>query len=107
MTDRLVFCVRLTPRAARDQVSGMVAIAGGRQAVAARVRAVPENGKANLALIQLLAKFLGVAKSKIEIISGTKSRLKTVRVSGDQPQAVARIAELARRETVADGSKKS
>ena len=85
----------------------MVTIADGRRAVAARVRAVPENGKANLALVQLLAKFLGVPKSKIDIVSGTKSRLKTVRVSGDHTLAEARIAELARRETAAKGGKKS
>ena len=39
-------------------------------------------GKANKALVRLLARFLDISKSKIEIIKGLKSRDKVVRVDG-------------------------
>ncbi|MHA1524575.1 MAG: DUF167 family protein, partial [Alphaproteobacteria bacterium] len=87
------------PNAACDQIFGLITTADGRQAIAARVRAVPQNGKANIALFKLLAKFLGVAKSKIEIINGTKNRLKTVRIAGDGAQVAARIAQIRPPET--------
>ena len=40
--------------------------------------ATPENGKANQSVIELLAKYLHVAKSNIQIIKGITSRNKTI-----------------------------
>jgi uncharacterized protein YggU (UPF0235/DUF167 family) len=48
----------------------------------ARVRAAPEKGEANAALEKLLAKALGVAKSKVKVARGTTARLKTVEIEG-------------------------
>ena len=45
------------------------------------VTVVPEDGKANDAVIKLLAKELGVAKSSLQIIRGKKSRKKTFRIT--------------------------
>ena len=39
-------------------------------------------GKANQALLKLLAKKLGLPKTKIEIISGERSRTKSIRING-------------------------
>jgi hypothetical protein len=47
-----------------------------------KVKSAPVDGLANKDLILLLSKRLRVAKERIEIISGRKSRLKTVRVHG-------------------------
>jgi uncharacterized protein YggU (UPF0235/DUF167 family) len=47
-----------------------------------RVAAPPESGKANDALVELLASTLGVSRSGIEILSGHDSRDKTVVVQG-------------------------
>jgi uncharacterized protein (TIGR00251 family) len=74
--------VRLTPRASKDGIDGLKEIADG-ACVQARVRAVPEDGKANAALLELLAKAVGVAKSTLSISAGASSRLKTVRLAGD------------------------
>jgi uncharacterized protein len=75
--------VRLTPKGGRDALDGIEALADGREAVRARVRAVPEDGAANAALIGLIAKKLGVAKSHVAIVSGHTARLKTVAIEGD------------------------
>ncbi|MDR3317735.1 MAG: DUF167 domain-containing protein [Puniceicoccales bacterium] len=51
-----------------------------------KVQAPPENGKANRALIQLLAKHFQVPKSRIKIIGGEKSHQKIIEVF-DLPNA--------------------
>jgi uncharacterized protein (TIGR00251 family) len=82
-TDGVLLRVRLTPRASKDGVDG-VKIAPAGAYVQARVRAVPEDGKANTALIELLAKAIGLAKSSLTISAGAASRLKTVHIAGDK-----------------------
>lgn len=75
--------VRLTPRAASDGIDGAGADASGRTFLKARVRAVPEKGAANAALVRLLAKWLDVPASRVVVTAGATSRLKTVRIEGD------------------------
>jgi len=70
------FGVRLTPRAARDEVRG-VDEAG---VLLVRVAAPPVDGAANEALTRLLARELGVPRSAVRLESGTRSRSKRVRV---------------------------
>lgn len=75
--------VRLTPKSARDAIEGVEAGADGRAFLKARVRAVPEDGKANAALLKLLAKAIGVPKSAVTLVAGHTSRAKTIRLTGD------------------------
>ena len=81
--DRLVLFVRLTPKGGRDAIDGIETGADGKAYLKIRVNAPPENGKANAALIALLAKVCGVAKSKISILTGETARLKQVAIDGD------------------------
>jgi uncharacterized protein len=69
--------VRLTPRAHRDAIEG---VRDG--LVMARVRAPPVDGRANAALVKLLAKRLGVPPSRVELVRGQSAREKLVRVDG-------------------------
>ena len=69
----------------------MALAADGKSHLKARVRAMPEDGKANAALIALLAKELGVTKSARAITSGEKARLKTIAVAGDTSVLAARL----------------
>jgi uncharacterized protein len=78
----IVLQVRLTPKSSRDAVDG-VENRGEATVLKARVRAVPEDGKANAALESVLATWLGVARRSVEVTAGGKSRLKTVTVTGD------------------------
>ncbi|MCQ0989062.1 DUF167 family protein [Jiella marina] len=79
----LLLYVRLTPRSSRDAVEGPVADAAGSVRLAVRVSAVPESGKANKALIALVAKTLKLPKSAIAITSGETARQKTLCISGE------------------------
>ena len=77
------FAVRLTPNGGRDSVEGWASGADGKPYLKARVSVPPEDGKANEALVRLLAKTLDVANSKVRIVSGMASRMKMVEVDGD------------------------
>ncbi|TPN83797.1 DUF167 domain-containing protein [Mesorhizobium sp. CU2] len=75
--------VRLTPKAAFDRIDGVETTADGMSHLKARVRAVPENGAANAALMRMVAKALGVPGSAVSVIAGSTARLKTLRIVGD------------------------
>ena len=87
--------VRLTPKSSRDAIDGVKTAADGNAHLAARVRAVPENGKANKALELLLAKMLGVPKSAVSVTGGQTSRLKTVAVTCEADERDALVSKLA------------
>ena len=70
--------VRLTPKASRDAINGWAADADGQPVLKAGVTAVPDKGKANAALIALIAKSWGLPKGRIEIIRGETDRNKTL-----------------------------
>ena len=69
--------VKVIPRSSRSEISGQ--LADGTLKV--KLAAVPEKGKANEELVELLAKTYGVARSAIEIVSGHSSPLKLVRIN--------------------------
>lgn len=66
--------VRVTPRASRNAVT----LEDGR--IRVTVTTVPEDGKANAAVVKLLAKALGVARSRLVLIRGATSRDKVFRI---------------------------
>lgn len=84
--------VRLQPKSSRDAIDGIVTLSDGSRSLKARVRALPEKGAANKALIKLLAKALGLARSDLEVAAGAKDRNKTVRIAG-WPDDIARLLE--------------
>lgn len=87
------FRVRLTPKGGRDALDGWARAGDGTFHLKARVRAAPEDGRANAALIELLATELGVAKSALALVSGQKARLKTIRAAGDTTALARRLDE--------------
>lgn len=83
--------VRVIPRARRTRIDGIVADAGGAAAVKVAVTAPPADGKANAAVVALLAEAWNVPKSAIEVASGAADRRKTVIVAGDPAMVLARL----------------
>lgn len=84
--------VRLTPKASRNRIEGIVADADGAGVLKVSVTVVPEDGKANKALIDLLAKSFKIAKSSITIVSGATDRRKLLFIEGDAEDVRRRIA---------------
>jgi len=60
----------------------------------ARVRALPEAGAANAALIALLSRTLKLPKSSLSLASGGKGRVKTVIASGETALLAGALARL-------------
>jgi len=74
--------VRLTPGASSDRIDGWDVDVDGRPVLKVRVRARPVEGEANDALVRLLSKSLGVARSAVTIQRGGQSRTKMIAVDG-------------------------
>jgi uncharacterized protein YggU (UPF0235/DUF167 family) len=74
--------IKLTPGASVERIEGWDVDADGRPILKVRVRARPVEGEANAALLKLLARTLGVAKSAVSLDRGGQSRLKMIRVVG-------------------------
>ena len=86
--------VRLTPKSSRDEITGFKTLSDGRTVLKARVRAVPQDGEANAALVRLLAKALHISASAVRIEAGTSGRLKTLHLQGDAEILAAGLARL-------------
>jgi uncharacterized protein len=80
--DGLELYVHLKPRASRDEVLGCEKDASGQSFLSVRVRALPEDGAANEALIAVLAQFLDVPRRDLKLVRGAQARQKTVLYSG-------------------------
>ena len=81
--------VRVQPKSSRNQLDGFQD-----GALRVRVTAAPTEGQANAAVITILAKTLGVSKSRLEIIRGYSSRDKVVSVDTLTEQEVQRKIEV-------------
>jgi len=90
----VTLAVRLTPKSSRDAVEGVETGVEGRPHLKARVRALPSEGAANDALVRLIAKWIGVPRRDVSILSGTTSRGKVVLVCGDTTELAKRLRGL-------------
>ena len=89
--------VRLSPRASAERLIGIAVSADGRRVLKASVTAPAQDGRANEALLQLLARAWHVPRRDLSIIAGSTSRSKAVRLAGDPQQLIDKIApEIAR-----------
>ncbi len=71
----VLLAIKVVTGASRDEIRGMV---GDRLKV--RTSAPPEDGRANKAVCALLARALGIKKSRVTIESGFTSAEKTIRI---------------------------
>lgn len=76
--------VRVTPRAPKNQISGIMA----NGIVKIRLNAPPVDGKANQALIHFLSEVLEIKESNIQIVAGDTSRTKIISFIGINGQAL-------------------
>ncbi|HPF24467.1 MAG TPA: DUF167 family protein [Hyphomonas sp.] len=83
--------VRVQPKGSADRVEDWGTDDAGRRFLKVRVRAVPEDGKANAAVESVIAKWLGVPKSAVRVVTGGKTRLKGLEIEGP-PDLAARLS---------------
>lgn len=69
--------LHVTPRGSRSEITGW-----RDDTLCVKITAPPVEGAANAAIVKFIADSLKVRKSQVELISGERSREKTVRISG-------------------------
>jgi len=87
----LSLTLKVQPKSSRDAVEGVVEIPDG-WALKVAVTAPSDKGKANAAVIALVAKAFGVAKSNVTLTLGETDRRKVLHIAGD-PAALHAIAQ--------------
>jgi uncharacterized protein YggU (UPF0235/DUF167 family) len=96
----LVLFVRLTPRSDRDAIDGIARLADGRSVLKARVRALPNGGEANAALVRLIAGTLRVRPRDVSLVAGGSARLKRVQVAGEAAALAAALETICMRPAI-------
>ncbi|CAN7305340.1 DUF167 family protein [Devosia sp. LjRoot16] len=94
LPDGIRLHLRVTPNAGLDRIDGFETRDDGATVLRVRVKAVPDKGKANAAVIGLLSKMLGVPKSAVTLIAGDTTRLKTLHIAGDSDALAVALAKL-------------
>lgn len=89
--DGLRVAIRLVPRARSDALAAIAAATEGRRVLKATVIAPPDAGRANEALLQLLARAWRIPRRDFSIVQGLTSRNKAVRVAGDPRRLLEKI----------------
>lgn len=80
--------MHVQPRSSRSGVDGLHG-----DALRVRVNAPPVDGAANEAVVEVLAKALGVPRRAVTIVAGHGSRSKVVEVTGVDAASVVLLAE--------------
>ena len=91
--DGLRVAIRLTPRAKCDRLLGIVSTAEGGRTLKASVTAPAQDGRANEALLQLLARAWQLARRDLSIVVGAASRNKIVCIAGEPQQLLAKLSD--------------
>jgi hypothetical protein len=84
--------LKVAPKAKRNAIAGLLPEADGSLALKVAVTAAPEDGKANAAVISLLAKEWGVAKTAISVVAGATDRRKLVEIRGSTADLTAHLS---------------
>jgi uncharacterized protein (TIGR00251 family) len=85
--------VRVQPRASRSRVT-----TDSEGAIRVAVTAPPADGEANRAVVEAVARALGLAKSRVRIHSGERSRNKTLRIDDIDLESVRKPLEAVRKD---------
>ncbi|MFD1624802.1 DUF167 family protein [Azospirillum griseum] len=94
VADGLRLALRVTPKASRNAVAGLADTADGGRVLKVTVTAVPENGKANDAVVKLLAKAWKLPKTSLTVVAGATDRNKIIHVAGDPAALMPRLTAL-------------
>jgi uncharacterized protein (TIGR00251 family) len=87
-----MLAVRLTPKARAAGIGPVVLGADGRGVLKVAVTEAPEKGKANEALVSLLAKTWRLPKGAIEVVKGATERNKMLLIRADEAEIAKRFA---------------
>lgn len=90
----MVIRLKVTPKSASARIGEVAEDASGARFLRVHVREVPDKGKANAAVIKLIAKAWGLPKSTIEVVSGASDRNKVIAIAGEPDTLMTRLEAL-------------
>lgn len=90
LNDVVIFNIKVSPGSSKSAFSGIET-----GILKIKLNSPPVDGKANEECVRLLSKALKVSKTSITILSGEKSKLKRIQVSGDVREIVSKLEEIA------------
>lgn len=73
-----IIAIKVTPNAKANQIIGFVD-----NTLKVKIKAPAQEGKANIALVEFLAKSWGIPQRQIRILRGETTRNKTLEVTGE------------------------
>lgn len=91
--DGVRLAIRLVPKAKADRILGLAEEADGAIALKIAVHAAPQEGRANEALLRLLAQVLRVKRSDLTLVLGAADRRKLVHIAGEPAALMLRLEE--------------
>ncbi len=91
--------LRASPGAKADAIDGLWRGGDGEVRLAVKVAAPPDKGRANAAILKLLAKALGLPKSALTVSAGETSRLKAVDIRAEKTALARALKRLTGEET--------
>ena len=86
--------IRLTPKASRDKIGPVAEDANGGAVLRVQVTAVAEDGKANKALIKLLAKSWRLPKTTLTVKKGAKNKRKIIHIEGGTENLLQKLTDI-------------
>ena len=92
-SDGVRLAVRLTPKASANRIVGLADDADGGVVLKVAVTEAPERGKANAALLKLLARAFGLQARDFAVVRGARDRRKTVAIIGAPAALAARVTK--------------
>jgi uncharacterized protein len=92
--DGVRIAIHLKPGAKAARIVAVAAAAGDRRELVASVTERPHNGRANEALLRLLASTWRLPRRDLRIVSGAAGRHKVVQITGNPQRLLAYLAGL-------------
>lgn len=90
----IIIHLKVIPNSSKNEVCGIINDANGQEFLKVKVTAIPDEGKANKALLKFLSKEWNIKPSDIEIISGQTSRIKKIQIINNTEQFLKYLQEI-------------
>lgn len=90
--DGVLVALRVTPKASRERIDGVAIETDGRAVLALRVSAPPDGGRANDAVLRLLARRWRLPRSSMRLVAGHTARRKQLLVAGEPKDVMVLLA---------------
>jgi uncharacterized protein (TIGR00251 family) len=91
VADGVRVALKVTPKAPANRLLGCADDAAGGRILKVAVTAAPQDGKANAAVIELLAQAWRLPKRDLAIVAGAATRRKVVHVAGDPTTLLSKL----------------